>query len=59
MSRDIVVTELLESEATKELITRAIAGHLDLYEPVAESITDEILDLLRRRISCLSTELDA
>jgi hypothetical protein len=40
----------------KQEITRIIAGHLDLYELVAESVTDEIVSLLEQRICCSTTE---
>ena len=34
----------------KDEITDIIAGHLDLYRPIAESITDEVVVVLARRI---------
>jgi hypothetical protein len=45
--RDPLITERLKNE-----ITEIIAGHLDLYWPTAESITDEIVNLLELRTSC-------
>lgn len=40
----------------KDEITDIICDHLDLYRPVAESITDEILNLLELRTSYLLLE---
>lgn len=37
----------------KDEITNIISDHLDLYRPVAESITDEILSFLERHTSRL------
>jgi hypothetical protein len=47
------------TEDIKQKIVRIIAGHLDLYEPVAESITDEIVDLLEQRTFGLAKESGA
>jgi hypothetical protein len=40
------------TEKLKDEIAEVIVGHLDLYRPIAESITDEIVSLLELRISC-------
>ena len=45
-------TQVSDLDSLRASITQVIATHLDLYEPVAESLTDEIVDLLRRHISC-------
>jgi hypothetical protein len=52
-------TSLKITEDIKSKIVRIIAGHLDLFEPVAESVTDEIVHLLEQNTFDLSKKLDA